>query len=122
VKVKTSKPITPTPKMTYGEWMAEGKKLFGDNFDNWRFVCPICGNVAAIADFKPFKDQGATPDTAANECIGRFIGSKYKAFGTSKEVGKPCDYALFGLFRLPGVLIAMPDGKERMAFAFEKAA
>jgi hypothetical protein len=107
--------------MTYDEWMAEGQKRFGTDYDKWRFVCPICQNEAAIVDFRPFKDQGATPDTAANQCIGRFNGSRHKAFGTLKEKGKPCDYALFGLFRLPGVIITMPDGKERMAFAFGKA-
>ena len=114
----------PTPRMTYDEWMAEGQKRFGDDFDKWGFVCPVCTNVARIADFRPFKDQGATPDTAANQCIGRFNGSKFKAFGSggAKERGKPCDYALFGLFRLPGVIIAMPDGKERMAFAFAEVA
>jgi hypothetical protein len=115
---KTDRP-DPTPRMTYEEWMAEGQKRFGTDFETWRFVCPICGNVASVADFRLFKDRGATPDSATNQCIGRFDGSTNRAFGSSlKERGKPCDYALFGLFRLPGVIIAMPDGKERMAFAF----
>jgi hypothetical protein len=77
--------------------------------------------VAKIGDFRAFKDQGATPDSAAQQCIGRFNGSKFKAFGSKAERGQPCDYALFGLFRFPGVVIDMPDGKERMAFAFAEA-
>ena len=108
----------PTPKMTYDEWMAEGKKRFGDDFTEWRFVCPICGNVAAVGDFKPYKHQGATSDTATEQCFGRFTGTLHKAFATRAELGRPCDYALFGLFRLPGVIVVMPEGDERMAFAF----
>lgn len=107
-----------TPVMTHDEWLAEGKRRFGD-FDNWRFVCPICGNVAAVGDYKQFKDRGASPSSAAQECIGRYTGTPFKAFGTSaNERGRPCDYALYGLFRFPGVVIEFPDGKKRFAFAF----
>jgi hypothetical protein len=104
--------------MSLDEWMEEGQRRFGNDFENWRFVCSCCKNVASISDYKPFKNQGATPDTATTECIGRYDGSKFKAFGTAKECGKPCDYALFGLFRFPGVIVVLPDGKERMSFAF----
>ncbi len=117
-RVTTTRPDT-TPVMTHDAWLAEGTRRFGENFDDWKFICPICGNIAAVADFKPFKDVGATPDSATNQCIGRFNGSPYRAFGNSlKERGKPCDYALFGLFRLPGVIVKAADGKEIMAFAF----
>jgi hypothetical protein len=114
----------PVPRMTYDAWLAEGQRRFGADFYGWRFVCPICSNVAAVGDFKPFKDQGATPDTATVECIGRYCGTKFKAFGSggAKERGKPCDYAMFGLFHIAGVIIAMPNGKERMAFAFAEVA
>lgn len=109
----------PTPRMPYDEWFAEGERRFGKELMQWKFVCPICGNVAAINDYRPYKDQGADTDSATNQCIGRFVGTPYKAFGASaKERGKPCDYALFGLFKLPGVIVLMPDGKERLSFAF----
>jgi hypothetical protein len=109
-----------TPVMTYDRWMAEGKRRFGEDFDKWRFVCPICHNVAAIGEYRPFKDKGASADSAVQECIGRYTGTPFKAFGNSaKERGKPCDYAVYGLFRFPGVIIEMPDGVKRMAFAFE---
>lgn len=117
--MENSTGAAPTPRMTHEAWLAEGRKRFGTDYDKWRFVCPICNHVAAIGDFRPFKDQGATPDSATNQCIGRFDGSTRKAFSSSKERGEGrCDYALFGLFRFPGVIIAMPDGKEQMAFAF----
>lgn len=112
-----------TPQMTHAEWEAEGKRRFGEDIFKWKFQCPICKNVAAIEDYKAFKDQGATPDSATCQCIGRFTGAKRKAFGDRKSppssaTGQPCDYALFGLFRLPGVIITFPDGKKKMSFAF----
>lgn len=108
-----------TPVMPYAEWHAEGTRRFGGDYFGWKFKCPICGNIASIGDFQKYKDAGATPDSGTQQCIGRFSGSKYKAFGAStSERGAPCDYALYGLFRLPGVVILMPDGVKRMAFAF----
>lgn len=107
-----------TPQMTYAEWEEEGKRRFGEDIFKWKFQCPICKNVATVEDYKPFKDQGATPDSATCQCIGRFTGAKRKAFGDPVTPGQPCDYALFGLFRLPGVIITFPDGHKKMSFAF----
>jgi hypothetical protein len=108
----------PTPRMTHAEWLAEGKRRFGEDFQKWRFKCPVCGHVASIGDYKPFADQGATPSSAAQECIGRYAGKRRAAFGIDSGPG-PCDYALFGLFRLPGVVITPQDGGEpMMSFAF----
>ncbi len=71
-------------KYTKDEWLAEGKRLFGEDILAWRFRCPNCGNVASIQDFK---DAGAKQaDDAAKNCIGRFVG------------GKGCDWAAYGLF------------------------
>ncbi len=111
--------MSAIPQLTYDEWMAEGTRRFGNDFLDWRFVCPICGHVAAVRDYRPFKAQGATPDSATQECIGRYTGSGQRAFGADDlTVGLPCDYALYGLFRLPGVQVAMPDGTTNSAFAF----
>lgn len=30
------------------EWQAEGKRRFGEDVKKWRFVCPMCGHVAAV--------------------------------------------------------------------------
>lgn len=30
--------------MTQEEWLAEGKKRFGENFMCWNFRCPMCGH------------------------------------------------------------------------------
>jgi len=46
--------------MTYTEWKAEGQRRFGKNKLNWRFVCPSCGHIASVQDWR---DAGA-PDGA----------------------------------------------------------
>lgn len=105
---------------THADWLDLGRARFGENFDDWRFVCPICGNVASIGEFRRFKEQGATPESAASECIGRYLPKSHKAFGTDEPntPKKPCDYAGYGLLRLSPWRVAFPDGTERHSFAF----
>ena len=117
-----------TPVMTYEQWKAEGERRFGKNLFQWKFKCPVCGHVASPEDFRPYKDQGATPESACVECIGRYDGTNRAAFAAGDvekkgfKKGGPCDYALYGLFRLPGVVVTgspyAKDGKPMMAFAF----
>lgn len=102
------------------EWQAEAMRLFGSDERQWKFRCPICGNIQGPEDFAPFKDRGATPDTAAIECIGRFLpaSERSKAFGdTPPEPGKPCDYAAFGLFRF-GDKVTFEGGHTITVFPF----
>ena len=68
---------------TRKEWMAEGKRRYGDALENWKFKCPRCGIVSTGAEFKA---SGAEPDAIYCECIGRY----------NKEKG--CDWAAYGLF------------------------
>jgi hypothetical protein len=102
-------------RMTKEEWLERGKVLFGEDFYEWRFVCPICGNVAAVKDYKPYKDKGAHANSATCECIGRYTGAQSSFDGT-----KPCNYAGYGLFRLSPVIV-LDDGKEIHSFAFAEA-
>jgi hypothetical protein len=118
----TTMPVT-TPQMSYAEWIAAGKQRFGEDMMKWSFVCPICGHVARVEDFMQYEDRGATPDSATQECIGRYDGSKGTAFGEIRhKLGGPCDYALYGLFRIPGVVVTgspyAKNGKPMLAFAF----
>jgi len=99
-------------EMTKDEWFTEGKRLFGENWDDWRFVCPVCKHVAAIKDFRQYKDQGAGANSATCECIGRYTGAKDSVNGS-----QPCDYAGYGLFRLSPVRV-LDDGKTVHSFAF----
>jgi len=105
------------------EWMKEGERRFGKDYTDWKFVCPICGNVACMEDFKPFKDEGAIPDSVTQVCIGRFY-PKDKRYAMSPEhgivgTGSPCDYSANGLFRFAPVRVFFKDGKVREVFAFE---
>lgn len=110
-------------EMLHSEWQAEGRKRFGDDFKTWRFVCPICKNVATVSDYEAHADKGATPNSATNECIGRYTAppGTHKAFGTGK-VKQPCDYAGYGLFKISPILVVMDDGKRIHSFAFAEAA
>lgn len=96
-------------RMTREEWLKEGERRFGADQLKWSFVCPSCGHVQAVEDFRPYKAAGATTNSAFQECIGRYTGAK-GAFDASQF--KPCNYALFGLFRLEHVEVAVEEQRE----------
>lgn len=81
------------------EWIDKGKELFGENYDDWRFVCPQCGNVATG---KEFKELGVNPNAMYCTCIGRHV----------KDKG--CDWAAYGLFDICKVHV---DGQPVFEFA-----
>lgn len=85
-------PKSKTIKYTKEEWEAKGKELFGGNRMEWKFVCPQCGNVTTPNDFKKFKDQGATPDSAVQQCIGRY------------DEDHGCNWCAYGLFAGPSFI------------------
>jgi hypothetical protein len=101
-------------EMTKDEWYARGTELFGAGYLDWRFVCPACGHIASVRDFKQYKDQGANPNTATCECIGRYDGHESVVMGTAK----PCNYAGYGLFDLCPVRV-MDGDKVIKCFAFD---
>jgi hypothetical protein len=89
-----------TINMTRQEWEEEGIKRFGNNKYEWRFKCPLCGNVASTQDYF---DNGAWESAVGRSCIGRYLPKEksQRAFpceGQGKfKKGKPCDYACWGL-------------------------
>ena len=87
---------------TKDEWLAEGKRLFGENFEDWKFKCPRCGNVAAGREFK---EAGVEPNSMYCECIGRHVA------------GKGCDWAAYGLFDICKVHV---EGNPVFEFATEE--
>lgn len=93
-------------EMTLEQYQAEGKAR------GWRVLCPACGNVATPGDFEK---AGASPQRAAQECIGRTMTPMPKY----EKGKKPCDWAAFGLFKLGGVIVKHDDGKETVAFGFD---
>lgn len=102
-------------RMSYKEWWAEGERRFGKDIMLWRFVCPSCGNIAAIADYRAFKEKGATPNSPTSECIGRYTGAT-DAFDSAQH--KPCNYAGYGLIRISPIVVIQEDGQEIESFAF----
>lgn len=43
-------------KFTQAEWLEEGKKKFGENPDEWKFQCPICGHVQGDREYQECKN------------------------------------------------------------------
>ncbi len=95
-------------------WLGEGRRRFGEYFGNWKFVCPVCGNVARVDEFRPHQEQGARPNSATQHCIGRYQSGRSAFSGEGKG---PCDYAAYGLLRLAPCRVLV-DGKEAQCFAF----
>lgn len=104
-------------RMTKAEWLEKGKKLFGEDMGKWRFVCPGCGNVQTIEDFRPHKDKGATPESVRQECIGRYTGGRSWFFDNK---GQPCDYAGYGLINICPIMV-VDDKGEHWCFAFDES-
>ncbi len=101
--------------VTYTEWKAEGESLFGPDRLKWRFVCPACGHVASVQDWR---EIGAAEECIAFSCIGRWIKGSRQAFGKG---GGPCNYAGGGLFRLNPVTVITKDGDGAPIFEFDRS-
>ena len=104
-------------KMTKEEFKAEAVKRFGEDMMNWKFACPVCGNIASVEDYKK---AGAPSGAVGFSCIGRWIPDSQEAFGKKPvEKGKPCNYAGGGLFGLNPIEV---EGNYYFAFADVKKA
>lgn len=98
--------------MTKLEWLAEGKRRFGDDLMSWRFVCPSCGHVATPMDWKA---AGAAEGEVAFSCVGRHLDAPSDAFGCGPG---PCNYAGGGLFQINPIEVVYSDGSSDHVFAF----
>ena len=99
------------PRLTHAEWLEAATQLYGADPLQWKFKCPICGNVQSL---EQFKQVSAKPDSTYQECIGRYLprSERRSAFGEhgAKKIEKPCDYAVYGLFSLPGLIVTDEHG------------
>lgn len=77
--------------MKFSDWKKELIERFGENSENWKFVCPVCGHVQSIADFKAIGRDG---NYVYQCCIGRFTGNN------DKTGVKGCNYTVNGLISL----------------------
>ncbi len=101
---------TPIP---YDEWALKALRRFGADPLAWRFVCPSCGHVASVADWRA---AGAPEGAVAFSCVGRWTGGDDEQ--TFQGKGGPCTYAGGGLIGLNPVRVIAPDGTPRDIFAF----
>ena len=87
------------------EWRAKGIELFGEDRMEWAFVCPSCGHVATVKDWK---EAGASPGHVGFSCIGRWLGSPDE--NTFTKNGGPCQYSGGGLISLNPITIETEPG------------
>ncbi len=106
-----SKQIT----MTHKEWNEEAIKRFGPDPKKWKFICPSCGYIASVQEWK---DAGASDGEIAFSCIGRRLRSEKTIFD---KTGGPCNYTGGGLLGLNPVTVMFEDNTTMDAFAFAEA-
>ena len=100
--------------MTKEEWIEKAKELFGEDVMDWKFVCPSCGNIQSVGDFKQYKDKGAKAESAYFNCIGRYDGHGDVPMLSGKS---PCNYSGGGLIGLNPITVTDGDKKTHV-FAF----
>lgn len=97
----TSEPVPgATKEMLWKDFLAEGKRRYGERREAWRFVCPACGHVQSM-DVVMAKNPTMTRKDVADwifySCEGR----------VDKSVG--CNWTLGGLLHIHHRLLTGPD-------------
>lgn len=69
---------------TDDEFQAEAERRFGQ-FENWKFVCPHCGYVAMVLEWKM---AGAEIRYAGRSCVGNWRNKPTDVLAA----GGPCSY------------------------------
>ena len=103
-------------RVAHADWKAEAVRRFGPVSLKWRFVCPVCGHVAATEDWMKV---GAEEGEVAFSCVGRHLPGSKQAF--EQKGDGPCTYAGGGLIKVNPVTVFMPDGVEHKVFEFADA-
>lgn len=109
------------------DWLAEGKRLFGEDVKQWKWKCSNCGHVQTIADFLELKKLGIIKQEVDVgtlvyfSCIGRFdTRIPVENVGTIGDKKSPCNYTLGGLFRLAETFVVHESGKRVPVFEFAR--
>ena len=92
-------------------WEAEGRRRFGNDFMKWRFVCPMCGHIASVEEFKAV--GASSPNDAFQCCLGRFTGKGAPKEGDSSG----CNWTVNGLFKVGGASV-VHNGNEILIFDY----
>ena len=94
-----------THRYTQDELLAEALRRFGEDANDFAFVCPRCGDIATVRDFT----EAGGRDAVGQICIGRILGDK-----------RGCDWSANGLCTGPWTIV-MHDGTEQYSFALAPA-
>ena len=92
--------------LTHNEWLARGRKLYGDDSRKWQFRCVICGNV-----------QSHESVTARNPKIRDTSNWIYFACEGRHTEGIGCDWTLGGLLKAHKLEVN-DDGERVPCFEF----
>ena len=92
--------------------------MFGDNIDDWAFVCPACGKISKGIEFKM---AGAKQNDIYSTCIGRHnsVNATRNADGSIIK-GYGCNWAAYGLLSTlgKGDIVVTENGEEVEVFKF----
>lgn len=105
-------------KYTREEWEAEAIKRFGDDHNDWRFVCPSCGIIVGVQDYK---DAGLPSSMIGFSCVGRGNNKPKAVEMCEKNKGDGCNYAGGGLIGLNPITVVFIDGHVNSFFDFAPA-
>ena len=97
-------------KMTQEEWGAEMRARFGEDPMDWAFICPVCGHVQKVSDFR---DAKAPHDAVGFSCIGRWTKGSKDAWSEGDNA-KGCNYAGGGLIQVNPLLVVSSDGEQQV--------
>jgi hypothetical protein len=119
--------------LSQADLLAESKERFGDDWLNWAFTCPNCGDTATGRDFTvaltnyPRKGPGDNDVQAhhilGQECIGRTLGALSGPptgdQGRSRAE-RGCDWTAYGLIHGPWE-VTLPEGGSVWCFPLADA-
>lgn len=94
--------------MTQDEWKQYGEDHYGDDQDDWEFVCPRCGHVQSVNDVMeryPDRDRDSVRLWINKNCESRVV----------EESNISCDWALGMIDSYYGIELSDTEGT---SFAF----
>jgi hypothetical protein len=106
-------------RMSLQEWQEEGQRLFGDDVNNWQFVCPNCGHVQTRRDWLELGMSGRQVDERLGfTCIGRWLDPMDAVGFGEMSQGKGCKYAGTMEPNISPITVVISFGEERPTFGF----
>ena len=107
--------------LTWEEFLAEGKALFGNEKPLlWWFKCPVCGHEQQgkeMIEKYPDKKEYII-DSVFFSCEGRLMQSGRSAFAGKPTAKTGCDYTNGGLINLAEKEVIAQDGHHVSVFEF----